>query len=88
MPATARSLGVADRFDIEQNLRGGIAFIAHLLDLYRGNLGLALAAYNAGPAAVDACACVPNNGETVEYVNRVRSLYDSVMHRPRMGTAG
>ena len=77
MPGTARSLSVDDRFDIEQNLRGGIAYVARLLAAYRGNLVLALAAYNAGSGVVDACGCVPNNGETVEYVNRVRALYES-----------
>lgn len=75
MPATALELGVMDRFDIEQNLRGGIDYLASLLARYNGNVPLALAAYNAGPAAVDRCACVPNNGETFAYVERVRDLH-------------
>ena len=77
MPATALDLRVGDRFDIEQNLRGGIAYLARMIALHPGNLPLALAAYNAGPAVVQACDCVPDNGQTVQYVNRVRELYDS-----------
>ena len=76
MPGTALALQVGDRFDTEQNLRGGIAYLARMLALHPGNLPLALAAYNAGPAVVQACDCVPDNGETVQYVNRVRALYE------------
>lgn len=77
MPRTAQELGVTDRFNIEQNLRGGIAYLAQMLTAYRGNIAFSLAAYNAGPAVVDACRCVPDNGETVQYVNRVRDLYNA-----------
>jgi len=83
MPGTALALNVTDRFDIEQNLRGGIAYIAHLLVVYRGELPLALAAYNAGPGAVDACGCVPDNGATVQYVSRVRALYEAALSAAR-----
>ena len=77
MPGTALALRVGDRLDTEQNLRGGIAYLARMLALHPGNLPLALAAYNAGPAVVQACDCVPDNGETVQYVNRVREIYAS-----------
>lgn len=71
MPNTAARLAVADPFDAEQNLRGGIAELRRLLAVYAGNLDFALAAYNAGEGAVNGCRCVPDNGETVEYVRRV-----------------
>jgi soluble lytic murein transglycosylase-like protein len=82
MPRTAQELGVTDRFNIEQNLRGGIAHLAQLLAAYRGNIAFSLAAYNAGAAAVDACGCIPDNGETVQYVNRVRELYNAATAVP------
>ncbi len=82
MPRTAQDVGVTDRFNIEQNLRGGIAYLAQMLAAYRGNVAFSLAAYNAGPAVVDACGCIPDNGETVQYVNRVRELY-SLATAPR-----
>jgi len=75
MPPTARSLGVADSFDAEQNLRGGIAHLARLLDTYDGRLPLVLAAYNAGESRVDRCGCVPAIAETTAYVDQVLTLY-------------
>lgn len=77
MPGTARALGVVDRFDPEQNLRGGISHLASLLRRFGGSVPLALAAYNAGETAVEACGCVPDNGETPHYVRRVRAVYDA-----------
>jgi soluble lytic murein transglycosylase-like protein len=53
MPATARQFGVVNAFDPDQNVRGGVAYLRQLLDRYDGNERLALAAYNAGPGAVD-----------------------------------
>ena len=58
MPATAQALGVADPFDPEQNIRGGVSYLARLMRRYR-NLEQALAAYNAGPASVDRYGDVP-----------------------------
>ena len=52
MPATASSMGVRDAFDPEQNIMGGTKYLRGLLDRFGGNKELALAAYNAGPAAV------------------------------------
>lgn len=75
MPASAQRLNVTNRFDIEQNLRGGIQYLGTLLHIYRGRLSLALAAYNAGEGPVNRCACVPNIPETVQYVSRIRALY-------------
>lgn len=71
MPATAASHGVSDRFEPEQNVRGGSAYIDELLTRYHDNLALALAAYNAGPAAVDKYRGIPPYAETRTYVARV-----------------
>ncbi len=67
MPFTARSLGV-DPFDSAQNYRGGALYLGSLLNRYRGDLILALAAYNAGPGAVDRWRGVPPYRETQDYV--------------------
>ncbi len=53
MPATARQFGVANAFNPVENIRGGVAYLRQLLDRYDNNERLALAAYNAGPGAVD-----------------------------------
>ena len=75
MPATARRFGVANALDPEQNVRGGVAYLRQLLDRYNGNERLALAAYNAGPAAVDRHGqTVPPFRETRDYVSRVNGL--------------
>jgi Transglycosylase SLT domain len=71
MPGTATELGVADSFKPDQNVRGGSAYLDTLLTRYRDNLALALAAYNAGPAAVDNYRGIPPYGETRAYVARV-----------------
>jgi soluble lytic murein transglycosylase-like protein len=71
MPGTAAELGVADSFRPDQNVRGGSAYLDALLTRYRDNLALALAAYNAGPAAVDRYRGIPPYSETRAYVARV-----------------
>jgi len=71
MPATASELGVDDAFDINQNLRAGIQYFTDLRQRYPDDLRLALAAYNAGPAAVERHDGVPPYPETREYVERV-----------------
>lgn len=71
MPATASELGVEDSFRPEQNVGGGAAYLDALLLRYRENLALALAAYNAGPEAVDRYHGVPPYAETRAYVARV-----------------
>ena len=75
MPATAHRLGVADPFDIEQNVEGGVRHLRDLLASYGGDVDLTLAAYNAGEGAVARSGGVPNFRETREYVRRVGSLY-------------
>jgi soluble lytic murein transglycosylase-like protein len=71
MPATAADLGVSDSFKPEQNVRGGSTYLDWLLTRYNNNLALALAAYNAGPAAVDKYNGIPPYRETKLYVARV-----------------
>ncbi len=71
MPGTAAGLGVNDTFQPEQNVRGGSIYLDSLLTRYRDNLALALAAYNAGPEAVDKYHGIPPYRETRAYVARV-----------------
>jgi Transglycosylase SLT domain len=71
MPGTAAQLGVTDSFRADQNINGGTAYLDALLVRYHDQLALALAAYNAGPAAVDKYHGVPPYRETRTYVARV-----------------
>jgi len=75
MPDTARSLGVANPFDPAQNLQGGAKYLSQLISRFDGNITNAVAAYNAGPGAVDRHGGVPPYKETRNYVDRVLSLY-------------
>jgi soluble lytic murein transglycosylase-like protein len=81
MPATARGLGVSDAYDPAQNIAGGTHLLRTLLDRYDGNLSLALAAYNAGPGAVDRYGGVPPYGETQAYVRDVIANYQRTTER-------
>jgi soluble lytic murein transglycosylase-like protein len=72
MPATARRFGASDLFAVDQNLQAGAAYLRWLLDLFSGDVELALAGYNAGEGAVlRAGRRVPNFPETRHYVPRV-----------------
>ena len=71
MPGTATELGVQDSFQADQNIAGGTTYLDGLLVRYHDNIALALAAYNAGPAAVDKYHGIPPYRETKLYVARV-----------------
>ena len=76
MPATASALGVEDAFDVTQNLRGGVEFFSRMRARYGGNTALALAAYNAGPSAVDRHDGIPPYPETERYVRKVLARWN------------
>ena len=78
MPATAKLLGVQDMFDVGQNIEGGVRHLRGLLDRYSGNVALALAAYNAGAAAVARHGGIPPFAETQAYVARILQLVGHV----------
>jgi soluble lytic murein transglycosylase-like protein len=75
MPDTARYLGVSNVFDQQQNIRGGVRYFSEMQKRFNYDNLLALAAYNAGPTAVDKYAGVPPYRETIDYVARVMKKY-------------
>jgi len=74
MPATAAQVGVRDVFDVRENIDAGFRHLRYLLDLYRGNVPFALAAYNAGVDAVVRYSGIPPYAETQAYVSRILRL--------------
>jgi len=77
MPETAMGLGIENPFDPEQNIKGGVSLLKDLLDNYKGDYRLALAAYNAGKGNVDRAGGVPDFKETKDYVRKVIDYYVS-----------
>lgn len=75
MPATAIRFGVRDRFDIEENIRGGVAYLAWLIRLFRGDLRLAVAAYQVGESQILSRGLAYSSPEVFQYVSRVAQLY-------------
>jgi soluble lytic murein transglycosylase-like protein len=82
LPSTAARLGVQDLFDPAQNIDAGTRYLRDLLALYQGNLVLTLAAYNAGPGAVQRYGRVPPYNETQLYVRAIRKTYALRKARP------
>jgi soluble lytic murein transglycosylase-like protein len=76
MPATAQSLGVQNPYDPSQNVAGGTRYLKGLLDRFNGDTRLAVAAYNAGPGAVEKYGDVPPYAETKNYVQNVLGSYE------------
>jgi soluble lytic murein transglycosylase-like protein len=76
MPGTASDMGVSDPMQAAQNIRGGVKYLALMLEKFNGNVSLATAAYNAGPAAVEKYRGIPPFDETQVYVKRVKVLQE------------
>ncbi len=75
MPATAVRFGVRNRFDIEENIRGGVAYLAWLIRLFRGDLRLAVAAYFVGESPILSRGLAYSSPEVFQYVSRVAKRY-------------
>ncbi len=79
MPGTARRLGVTNIYDPKQNIEGGVKYMRMLLDMFKGDVNLALAGYNAGEGAVMKYGYqIPPYNETREYVRRISARYSSI----------
>jgi Transglycosylase SLT domain len=85
MPATAKALGVIDPSDPEQNIMGGAKYLAQHLKTFGGNVPLALAAYNAGPGAVQKYKGIPPYKETQNYVKSITANMGKVGSMPQVG---
>lgn len=83
MPATAAELGVTDPYDPNENIRGGVTYLKTLLVKYEHNEELALAAYNAGPGAVQKYGAVPPYRETRDYIARIKGTAGEGKPTPR-----
>jgi soluble lytic murein transglycosylase-like protein len=87
IPETAERFNVNNAYNATQNIKGGLAYVRWLLSYYRGDVRLALAAYNAGEGTVDRYKGIPPYKETRQYVQRVMALYGQATH-PFDGRAG
>lgn len=75
MPGTARDLDVVDRYNPRENIHGGVKYISELMKRFDNNMTLVIAAYNAGPGAVERHNGIPPNAETPRYVKKVIKAY-------------
>lgn len=82
MPDTALRFGVLDRFDIEENIRGGVAYLAWLVRLFKGDLRLAVAAYFVGESQILLRGPGYSSRKAFEYVSRVAHVYRTLRRRP------
>jgi len=88
MPATAARFGVSNRYDPRQNVRGGALYLGLLINRFRQNVRLALAAFNAGEDAVDrSSGQIPPFVETLEYVPKVLKIYQTLIEQQQRQTA-
>ena len=85
MPPTARELKVWDSFDANQNIRGGTKYFSQMLTRFNNNTELALAAYNAGPGAVEKYGGIPPYAETIGYVKKVLKRYEGYASQSSAG---
>lgn len=85
MPANLESFKLADPFNPEQNIRAGTRYLKQMITRYDDDLYLALAAYNAGPSAVDTHGGIPPYAETRTYVDRVLRYYDRYSQQANLG---
>jgi len=76
MPSTANDMNVSNPFNPEENIEGGTRYLKYLLERFKGNMTLALAAYNSGPGTVEKYGNVPPIDETRQYVKRIYNLYN------------
>jgi len=88
MPATAIRFGVPDRFNIEENIRGGVAYLAWLIRLFNGDLRLAVAAYQVGESQILLRGLAYSSREVFLYVSRVAQLYRAMRRETARGIAG
>jgi soluble lytic murein transglycosylase-like protein len=97
MPLTATRFGVQDPFDIEQNIHAGVAYLAFLIDLFKGDLRLAVAAYQVGESWILLRGLAYSSPEVFDYVTRVAQLYrmmrwenlqNDARYESRLGTRG
>lgn len=88
IPATAERFNVKNAYDASQNIKGGVAYLRWLLSYFRGDVTLAVAAYNAGEGAVDKYRGVPPYKETRGYVKKVMGLYQIQRHDFDAGITG
>lgn len=80
IPETAKRFRVKDAFNEEDNIKGGVRYLQWLLSVFRGNVALVAAAYNAGEKAVEKYKGIPPYPETRDYVRRITALYRKARH--------
>jgi soluble lytic murein transglycosylase-like protein len=88
IPETAERFGVKNSFSIDENIKGGLAYLRWLLAYFRGDVSLALAGYNAGEGAVDKHGGIPPYAETRDYVQKIIGVYRRLMHPYNPGVTG